>query len=115
MTTTQPTAEQLEVARKCAAKAYRNADPTDALAGYIEIGEMDDDEAVQSALLAIQATEARMAAAVGAGYALAMSSGKLIVALDNMEVFKHHREAVLRDMKAFTDARRQAIRNQSNG
>lgn len=61
MTPTQPTAEQLRLARGYAAKAYRNADPTDALAGYIEIGEVDDDEAVQSALLAIQATEARMA------------------------------------------------------
>ena len=59
MTTTNPTAAQMKLARECAAKAYRDADPTDALAGYVEAGEMDDDEAVQSALLAIQATEAR--------------------------------------------------------
>ena len=57
--TTTPTDAQMKLARECAAKAYRDADPTDALAGYVEAGEMDDDEAVQSALLAIQATEAR--------------------------------------------------------
>ena len=59
MTTTNPTDAQMKLARECAAKAYRDADPTDALAGYVEAGEMEDDEAVQSALLAIQATEAR--------------------------------------------------------
>lgn len=64
--TTTPTDAQMKLARECAAKAYRDADQTDALAGYVEAGEMDDDEAVQSALLAIQATEARMAAAVEA-------------------------------------------------
>lgn len=57
--TTTPTDAQMKLARECAAKAYRDADQTDALAGYVEAGEMDDDEAVQSALLAIQATEAR--------------------------------------------------------
>lgn len=62
--TTTPTDAQMKLARECAAKAYRDADQTDALAGYVEAGEMDDDEAVQSALLAIQATEARMAGAV---------------------------------------------------
>lgn len=66
MTTPNPTDAQMKLARECAAKAYRDADPTDALAGYVEAGEMDDDEAVQSALLAIQATEARALGLVGA-------------------------------------------------
>lgn len=55
MTPTQPTAEQLELARECAAKA---AD------GYLALPLPDDHPLVQSAILAIQATEARMAAAV---------------------------------------------------
>lgn len=36
MTPTNPTDAQMKLARECAAKAYRDADPTDALAGYVE-------------------------------------------------------------------------------
>jgi len=71
MTPTNPTEVQMKLARECAAKAYRDADPTDALAGYVEAGEMDDDEAVQSALLAIQATEARAQGLVDAMHEIA--------------------------------------------
>lgn len=55
-----PTAEQLRLARECAAKTY-----TDPFAQEDIInGEWDHDYDVRAALLAIQATEARMAAAV---------------------------------------------------
>lgn len=54
---TQPTPEQLRMARECQKKAYKMA--VDDVTTFRDYG-------VQSALLAIQATEARMAAAVEA-------------------------------------------------
>ena len=52
---TQPTPEQLRMARECQKKAYKMA--VDDVTTFRDYG-------VQSALLAIQSTEARMAAAV---------------------------------------------------
>lgn len=79
MTTTQPTAEQLRMARECAVsvlgeryQALIGKDTKDKIPELrarickVRCGEGDHLTEVQSALLAIQATEARMAAAVEA-------------------------------------------------
>jgi len=93
--TTTPTDAQMKLAGRCATEAYKMAeDDRTTLHGY----------AVQSAMLAIQATEARAQGLVDASVALAMSAGKMNVALDSMEKFRHHREAVLRDMLALKQA-----------
>lgn len=79
MTTTQPTAEQLRMARECAVSAVStklpglmgndfkgNIPKLRARIAKMRCAEGDHFVEVQSALLAIQATEARMAAAVEA-------------------------------------------------
>ena len=72
MTHTQPTAEQLELARECAVTAAHSARFDDEILSFWTSAWSDmakgifEEGATQSALLAIQATEARMAAAVEA-------------------------------------------------
>lgn len=66
MTPTQPTAEQLRLAQECACQAvevYGEGDAREHDAAVLRTL-WNDHPAVQSALLAIQATEARMASAV---------------------------------------------------
>ena len=77
MTPTQPTAEQLRLAQECACQAvevYGEGDAREHDAAVLRTL-WNDHPAVQSALLAIQATEARMAAAVEAlnGYQAAVA------------------------------------------
>ena len=70
MTPTQPTAEQLRLARECAVTAAHSARFDDEILSFWTSAWSDmakgifEEGATQSALLAIQATEARMAAAV---------------------------------------------------
>jgi len=72
MTHTQPTAEQLELARECAVTAAHSARFDDEILSFWVTAWSDrakgifEEGATQSALLAIQATEARMSAAVEA-------------------------------------------------
>lgn len=72
MTHTQPTAEQLRLARECAVTAAHSARFDDEILSFWVTAWSDrakgifEEGATQSALLAIQATEARMAAAVEA-------------------------------------------------
>jgi len=72
MTHTQPTAEQLELARECAVTAAHSARFDDEILSFWTSAWSDmakgifEEGATQSALLAIQATEARMSAAVEA-------------------------------------------------
>jgi hypothetical protein len=69
---TQPTAEQLRLARECAVTAAHSARFDDEILSFWTSAWSDmakgifEEGATQSALLAIQATEARMAAAVEA-------------------------------------------------
>lgn len=69
---TQPTAEQLELARECAVTAAHSARFDDEILSFWVTAWSDrakgifEEGATQSALLAIQATEARMADAVEA-------------------------------------------------
>jgi hypothetical protein len=58
MTPTNPTEVQMKLARECAARLAQRRRDHD-YAGWIREGRKDNDSEVQSALLAIQATEAR--------------------------------------------------------
>lgn len=62
---TQPTAEQIELARECAAEVWIGLNEHAAI-HMLRYGQCDHYREVQSALFAIQATEARMADAVEA-------------------------------------------------
>lgn len=51
-----------------------------------------------------QQAEARPEGLIAAARALAISAGKLNVALDRLEKFRRHKEALVRDMTIFADA-----------
>lgn len=87
---TQPTAEQLELARECAVTAAHSARFDDEILSFWVTAWSDrakgifEEGATQSALLAIKATEARMAEAVVALEEIADMTKKKQLPLTNM-------------------------------
>ena len=66
---------------------------------------IDDRDAIAQAFARHrQQSEARAAGLIAAARALAISAGKLNVALDRLEKFRRHKEALVRDMTIFADA-----------
>lgn len=70
----------------------------------IRSGGVDDGSLVQTIARHRQQAEARPEGLIAAARALAISAGKLNVALDRLEKFRRHKEALVRDMTIFADA-----------
>lgn len=70
----------------------------------VKDGHLDDNSIVQALAHHRQQAEAREEGLIAAARALAISAGKLNVALDRLEKFRRHKEALVRDMTIFADA-----------
>lgn len=138
MTTTQPTAEQLRMARECAVSAVStklpglmgndfkgNIPKLRARIAKMRCAEGDHFVEVQSALLAIQATEARMAAAVeaerarcsklAADYAASMTPTIRLGDEDSIYLTDHEQGQKDAAKRLSIMIYKTAIRSQSNG